>query len=131
MPNAALFARTSDFQARTYAEAFTRTSKNPSEVRLLCTIKTGGEQGNPLTSLQYACCISPALKNVEQRFPGVLVRAIHDDKTILGDTESNFSEGGTRQQLATEQGSATGEYQAAFGNLDEPNDGGSASGFWR
>jgi hypothetical protein len=64
-------------------------------------IKTGGEKGNPLTPLQYACCNSPALKNVEQRFAGVLVRAIHDDTTIFGDTESIFSEGGARQQLAT------------------------------
>jgi hypothetical protein len=65
-------------------------------------MKTGGEQGNPITSLQYACCISPALKNVEQQFPGVLVRAIHDDTTLLGDTETIFSEGGARQQLATD-----------------------------
>jgi hypothetical protein len=42
------------------------------------------------------------LKNVEQRFPGVLVRAIHDDTTILGDTEMIFSEEGARQQLATD-----------------------------
>jgi hypothetical protein len=102
MPNAALFARISDTQARTNVEVFTRTTENPSGARLLCTIKTWGEQGNPLTPLQCACCISPALKTVEQRFPGVLVRAIHDDTTILGDTETIFSEGGARQQLATD-----------------------------
>jgi hypothetical protein len=51
MQNATLFARMSDFQARTHAEDFTRTSENPYGARLLCTIKTGGEQGNPLTSL--------------------------------------------------------------------------------
>jgi hypothetical protein len=56
-------------------------------------MKNGGEQGNPLTSLQYACCISPALKNAKQRFPGVLVRAIHDDTKILENTESIFREG--------------------------------------
>jgi hypothetical protein len=35
-----------------------------------------------------------ALKNVKQQFPGVLVRAIHDDTAFLGDKESIFSEGG-------------------------------------
>jgi hypothetical protein len=43
-----------------------------------------GEPENPITPLQYACCILPALKNVEQRFPEILVRAIHDDTTLLG-----------------------------------------------
>jgi hypothetical protein len=42
------------------------------------------------------------LKNVEQRFPGVLVRAIHDDTTILKDTESIFNDEDARQQLATD-----------------------------
>jgi hypothetical protein len=102
MPNAALFARISDIQARTNAQVFTRTSGGPSGARLLCTIKTGGEQGNTFKPLQYASCISPALKNVKQRFPGVLVRAIHDGATILGDKETIFSEGGARQQLATD-----------------------------
>jgi hypothetical protein len=150
MPNAALFARISDILARTNAEVFTRTTENPSGTRLLCTIKTGGEQGNPLTPLQYACCISPALKNLEQRFPGVLVRAIHDDTTLLGDKETIFSEGGARQQLATDlanvgselhegkaeaygmtqrQGSDPGGYQAAFRNLDGPSDGVQQVGF--
>jgi hypothetical protein len=92
-PKAALFTRISDFQARTHAEVFTRTSDNLLGARLLCTIKIEGEQGNPLTPLQYTFCISSPLKNVEQRFPGVLVRAIHDDTTIFGDTETIFSEG--------------------------------------
>jgi hypothetical protein len=61
----------------------------------------GGEQGNPFKLLQYAFCNSPALKNAEQRFPGVLVRAILDDTKFWGDTESIFSEEGARQQLAT------------------------------
>jgi hypothetical protein len=42
------------------------------------------------------------LKNAEQRFPDVLVRTIHDDTTILGDAETIFSEGGARQQPATD-----------------------------
>jgi hypothetical protein len=50
--------------------------------------------------MQCACGISLALKKAEQRFPGVLFRAIHDDTTVLGDTESIFSEKGARQQLA-------------------------------
>jgi hypothetical protein len=102
MQNAALFARVSDTQARTHAEVCTRTSENPHGVRPLCTIKAGGKQGNPLTPLQYACCISSALKNVKQRFPEVLVRAIHDDTILFGDAEMIFSEGGARQQLATD-----------------------------
>jgi hypothetical protein len=69
MLDAALFARISDNQARMNAEVFTRTSENPHGVRPLCMIKAGGEQGNPLTPLQYACF---------------------------------FSEGGARQQLATD-----------------------------
>jgi hypothetical protein len=40
--------------------------------------------------------------NIEQRFPKVLVRAIHDDTTILGDTKTIFSEGGARQKLTTD-----------------------------
>jgi hypothetical protein len=43
-----------------------------------------------------------ALKSVAQRFSGVLVRAILDDATIIGDMESIFSEEGARQQLATD-----------------------------
>jgi hypothetical protein len=78
MTGAALFARVSDTQARMHAEIFTRTSMNPSGVCLLTTRKAGGEEGNPITPLQYACCISSALKNVEQRFPEIIVRAIHD-----------------------------------------------------
>jgi hypothetical protein len=89
-------------QARLHADVFTRTIKDTSGVNFLCTIETGGEQGNPFTPLQCACCISPALKNDEQRFPGVLVRAIHVETTILGDTESIFSVRGARQQLATD-----------------------------
>jgi hypothetical protein len=84
-------------------------AKAPPGARLLCTIKTGGEQGNPLTPLQCACYISPALKNVEQRFLGVPVHAIHDDTTILGYTETIFSEGGARQQLATDLANVGGE----------------------
>jgi hypothetical protein len=99
MPNAALFARISDFQARTHAELFTRTSENLYGARLLCTIKTGREQGNPLTPLQHACRISPVLENVEQRFAGILVCAIHDDTTLLGDTETIFSEGARGSNL--------------------------------
>jgi hypothetical protein len=108
-PNAVLFARISDTQARLHADVYTRTSENPSRVLFLCTIKTGGEQGNPFKSLQCACCISPALKDIEQRFPGVLVHAIRDDTTILGDMESIFSEGGARQQLATDLANAGSE----------------------
>jgi hypothetical protein len=40
-------------------------------------------------------------EEIEQQFPEGFVRAIHDDTTILWDTESIFSEGGARQQLAT------------------------------
>jgi hypothetical protein len=79
------------------------------DVRLLTTRGAGGEQGNSFTPLQYACCISSALKNVEQRFPEVLVRAIHDDTTLLGDAETIFSEGGARQQLATDLASVGSE----------------------
>jgi hypothetical protein len=52
MPNAALFARISDFQARMHADVYTWSSENPSRVRLLCMIKTRGEQGNHLKPLQ-------------------------------------------------------------------------------
>jgi hypothetical protein len=64
--------------------------------------RNGGRTGNAFTGLQYDFGISPALKNVEQRFPGVLVRAIDDDTTIIGDMESIFCEGGAWQQLATD-----------------------------
>jgi hypothetical protein len=96
MQNEALFARISETQARLHANVYFRTSEDPSRVRLLCTIEIWGERGNPFTPLQYACCISPALKSVQQRFSGVLIRTIHDDTTILGDTESIFSKGGAR-----------------------------------
>jgi hypothetical protein len=102
MPGAALFARVSDTQARTQAEIFTRTLMNPSGARLLTTRGAGGEQGNSFTPLRYAGCITKALKNVENQFPEVLVRAIHDDTTLLGNAETIFREGGARQQLATD-----------------------------
>ena len=53
-----------------------------------------------MTGPQYACVISPSLKNLEQPFAGIYVRAIHDDTTILGDTETTFKEGGARERLA-------------------------------
>jgi hypothetical protein len=95
---AALFAHASDYFARQQADILNRTSENPSGARILNTRMTGGA----FTGLQCACGNSLALRNVEKRFPGVLVRAIHDDKIILGDTESIFSEGGVRQPLATD-----------------------------
>ena len=53
-----------------------------------------------MTGPQYGCVISPSLKNLEQQFAGIHVRAIHDDTTILGDTETIFKAGGAREQLA-------------------------------
>jgi hypothetical protein len=47
MPGAALFARVSGTQARMHAEIFTRTLENPSDVRPLCTRKTGASRGTP------------------------------------------------------------------------------------
>jgi hypothetical protein len=102
MTDAALYARVSNTLARNHAEIFTPTSTNALGARLLTTRGAGGEQGNSFTPLLYAGCISSALKNVEQQFPEVLVRAIHDDTALLGDAETIFCEGGARQQLATD-----------------------------
>jgi hypothetical protein len=80
--------------------------------------------GNAFTRLQYTCCISLALKNVEQR-PRVLVRTIHDDTTILGDTESIFGEGSARQQLATDLSNVGVEHEGkgeAYGLTPEDRD---------
>jgi hypothetical protein len=54
------------------------------------------------TPLQCACCISPALKNIEQRFLGVLVCAIYDDTTTLGIQSRSSARWGARQKLATD-----------------------------
>jgi hypothetical protein len=101
MTGAALFARMSDTLARTQAEIFT-TSTNALGAHNLTTRGAGGEQGNSFTPLLYAGCISRALQKLEEDFPEVLVRAIHDDTTLLGDAEMIFREGGARQQLATD-----------------------------
>jgi len=44
----------------------------------------GGGQGNALTGLLYVINQDPALKATEERFPGVEIKAIQDDITIIG-----------------------------------------------
>jgi hypothetical protein len=99
MTDAALFARMSDILATTQAEIFTRTTTSALGQRLLTTRGAGGEQGNSFVPGMYAVAISGPLQKLARNFPEVLVRAFHDDTTLLGDAETIFREGARGSSL--------------------------------
>jgi hypothetical protein len=99
MTDAALFARMSDTLATTQAVIFTKTTTNALGARFLITRGAGGEQGISFTTGMYAGAISEALQKLERDFPEVLVRAFHDDTTLLGDAETIFREGARGSSL--------------------------------
>ena len=51
----------------------------------ICDSEKGGGQGNALTGYIYVINQDPALKATEAAYPGVEVRAIQDDITLIGD----------------------------------------------
>ncbi len=56
----------------------------------LCQIKSGGGQGNGLTGVIFACTIDRAVKETEAHLPGVEIKCIHDDMTLLGPAVACF-----------------------------------------
>ena len=83
------FARLTDCILRLQPQIFTRTVKNSTGLRALCTSQRGGAQGNATTNSIYPAAMNKALKNVE-RTCNVVVRAIQDDTTIAGETALIF-----------------------------------------
>ena len=79
---------------RAHNKIYTRSRENASGFVYLCDSESGGGQGNALTGIIYAANQDPALKATEAAFPGVEVKAIHDDITLEGPPARVWGEGG-------------------------------------
>ena len=66
---------------------YMRSSQSKSGFSHICNSERGGGQGNALTGLIFVLTIDRALKDIEAHFPGVKVKAIHDDITLIGPPE--------------------------------------------
>jgi len=65
-------------------DIYMRSRTGKSGYSHLCRVKSGGGQGNGLTGCIFAGTINKAVKDTEARFPGVEIKCIHDDMTLLG-----------------------------------------------
>ena len=71
---------------------YMRSSQSKSGFSHICNSERGGGQGNALSGLIFVLTIDRALKDIEAHFPGVKVKAIHDDITLIGPPEMIFGE---------------------------------------
>ena len=69
-----------------------RSSRNVPGFAHICNSERGGGQGNALTGLIFVLTIDSAFKDAEAQFPGVKVKAIHDDITMSGPPELIFGD---------------------------------------
>jgi len=70
--------------------------RDPSETngwRFLCDSEAGGGQGNALTGPSFVMVIDEAMKSTDEKF-GIIIRAIQDDLTLLGDAKVIFGTNG-------------------------------------
>jgi hypothetical protein len=56
----------------------------------ICESCQGGRQGNPLTNLAFPLLIDKALKDIEDKFPSVEVKAYQDNITLIGPIKNIF-----------------------------------------
>ena len=101
---------------------FTRTNEDGPRIVPLCKSQRGGEQGNATTNIFFPLCMNAPLKQTEENF-SVLVRAIQDDTTLLGDAQEIFGEDKARaflHSLVEERGNRIHPGKArAYGNTEE------------
>jgi hypothetical protein len=71
-------------------DIYMRSRSDKSGFTHLCQVKSGGGQGNGLTGVIFASTINKAVKDTEARFPGVEIKCIHDDMTLLGPARACF-----------------------------------------
>ena len=69
-----------------------RTTRRGDGYDELCNSESGGEQGNATTGLIFACGMNAPMKQTEENF-GVMIRAIADDTTIMGDAGEIYGGG--------------------------------------
>jgi hypothetical protein len=89
-------------------DIYMRSRIDKSGYTQLCQVKSGGGQGNGLTGVIFACTINRAVKDTEARFPGVEIKCIHDDMTLLGPAVACF-------ETANQEGGADVSYTAIDG----------------
>jgi hypothetical protein len=58
----------------------------------VCESKNGGGQGNALTPIFFANVIDPILKRLSEKYPELVIKAIHDDITVLGAPDVVFGD---------------------------------------
>ena len=78
---------------------YMRSTKLPSGFDYICNSECGGGQGNAITGQVHVLNQDAALKATEAQFPGVEVKAIHDDVTIEGPPELVFGDNGENGAL--------------------------------
>ena len=66
---------------------YMRSGKTSTGFSFLCDSLMGGGQGNALTGLFFVINLDPVLKCVEGQCPGVEIKAIQDDITLMGPPE--------------------------------------------
>jgi hypothetical protein len=69
-----------------------RSTQNKSGFSHICDSEMGGGQGNALTGLIFVITIDRVLKDTEAHYPGMRVKAIHDDITLIGPPEKTFGD---------------------------------------
>ncbi len=110
-PSLKPFARLADNILRLQPQIYTRTAEDLTGIRKLCTSQRGGAQGNATTNIIYPAAMNNALKSVEQSC-NVIIRAIQDDATTVGETSEIFGHDKARERLNSAL--------AACGNLTHP-----------
>ena len=71
-----------------------RSDEDASGYDHICDSQKGGGQGNALTGQTYVILENDSLKEVESQFPGVVVKAIHDDIAMGGLASDIFGPNG-------------------------------------
>ncbi len=71
-------------------DIYMRSRIDKSGYTHLCQVKSGRGQGNGLTGIIFACTINRAVKDTEARFPGVEIKCIPDDMTLVGPAVAFF-----------------------------------------
>ena len=90
-----LISNICDIEPQVYA----RSTMDPTGIQKLTTLQVGGAQGNAVTNIAFPISIDKPLKEAERNFPGVIIRAVQDDITILGDPTQIFGPNNVREQL--------------------------------
>jgi hypothetical protein len=80
-------------------DIYMRSRDDKSGFSHLCRVSSGGGQGNGLTGCIFAGTINKAVKDTEARFPGVEIKCIHDDMTMLGPASACFDTEGREGAL--------------------------------